>query len=121
MIFLAYIHKIGKSSTPQSIVRDRNEHFFDTNLLENHVELKAKPSTTNKAKDNTLWDLLYKSNFIVPLLWERCHPCQELVKALALVTKVDSQNILNFDEFMILDLSHFAMYKALFQPDSSKP
>lgn len=56
---------MGESSAPQSIINDINEIFLDTSILETHSDLKVKTSKAKNIKDNSLWDLLYESKFII--------------------------------------------------------
>jgi len=60
-----------------------------------HIDFKTKPSEASNAKVNSLWKLLCKMDFIVPFMWERCHPYSKLVKALSPLTKAETQNLQN--------------------------
>jgi len=59
---------MGKSLVSQSIVHDMNENFFDTNSLENHIDLKIKPPKDANTKNNSLWNFIYNFEFIIPFL-----------------------------------------------------
>lgn len=50
-------------------MHDRNENFFDTNMLEANVDLKFKSLIANIVEDSSLWDILCSIDFIVPFLW----------------------------------------------------
>lgn len=77
-------------------------------MLENHVELKVKPFEAKIANDSSLWDL-YKIEFTVHFLWERCHPYPELDEALTPLIKVESKSVMNSEQGITLDLSCFVI------------
>lgn len=53
-------------------------------------------------------------------LWRRYNPYPKILDVLAPKIIVEFNNVQNIKRATILNLSHFAIYKALFQPDTSK-